>query len=461
MLFTSQTFLFLFLPILILVYYIVPARYIKLKNGLLLVFSLIFYTWGEKLGVLLLLIEIAIAWLIGKLIFKFRNWEKLFLTVGITSILLFLVYFKYAGFITTNLAKIFGNRIWEIALPIGISFFSFQIISYMIDCYNGKVNNAGSLLNVALYVSMFPQLIAGPIVRYVDIEDQLRVRNHNLNNFNDGICRFLIGLSKKVLIANQLAYVHEYACSGMDKYSVMALWLGSIAYTLQIYFDFSGYSDMAIGLGKIFGFDYPVNFDDPYIAGSVTEFWKRWHMTLSGWFRDYVYIPLGGNRHGMFVTLRNMFIVWLLTGIWHGANWNFIVWGLLYFTFLALERVFPLTKINNVISHIYTLLVVNFCWVIFSIEDLSDVWIYIKGMIGCNQLTLWDDASYFILREWWITFLLAILYCIPTVRQFLRRIEKKNIVMRSVFVGVKMVMVIITFAYVVKGSYNPFIYFNF
>ena len=466
MLFTQESFLFLFLPLLIAIYYLLSSIDVRVKNIILLLFSLLFYGWGKSEYIVLLLAEIIIAWIISARISKIseeKEKSKLVLIIGIASVLGVLIYFKYADFLILNVNAITKSEIslTNNELPLGISFFSFQVISFMIDCYRGDVKKKASFMDVALYVAMFPQLVAGPIVRYTDIEKQLHDRTVTLDNLWAGIRRFSIGFAKKVIIANQMAFIAQYAMDGVSKYASMTLWLGSIAYTLQIYFDFSGYSDMAIGLGKIFGFDFPENFNDPYTASTVTDFWRRWHMSLSGWFRDYVYIPLGGSRKGNVVTIRNLFIVWALTGIWHGANWTFVLWGLLYFVFLAIEKWLKLTKIDNILSHIYTLFVVNILWIIFNSTSVNSAWTYIRNMFDIFNKGLVDYSTIFIIRQWWLTYILAVVMCLPKLRLAIIRRTNDSSVARIIFNAVECGVVIVTFSYVIKGSYNPFIYFNF
>lgn len=465
MLFTSETFLFLFLPGLLLVYFLVPDKKINLKNIVLLLFSVLFYTWGEQLLIIILFIEILIGWMVGKIlcsqIVKMRKVVFLSAVLSIIGILFYYKYFNFAGSIFSDILGI----AWEekdIRMPLGISFFSFQVLSYVIDCYRKNNDKPGSFLEVALYVSMFPQLVAGPIVRYSDIADQLRFRQSSKNGIIDGMSRFSIGLMKKVLLANQLAYVAQICFDNYNTFSSVSLWLGSIAYTLQILFDFSGYSDMAIGLGNCFGFKYPENFNMPYTATSLTDFWRRWHMTLSQWFRDYVYIPLGGNRCSIGKNIRNLFVVWLLTGLWHGANWTFVFWGLSYFVLLMVERSLKLTQKKGIIMRLYILLAINLLWVVFNSESLKQAWIYIARMFGGYHSHLWDDTTFFILREWWLIFTFALLAAssiVPILSKKLKQTGNKLVI--GMIAIVNAVGVFVTITYVIKGSYNPFIYFNF
>lgn len=344
MVFSSAEFLFLFLPLVFIFYYFPLATGRKWKNAVLLVFSIGFYAWGEPFFVFLMLFSIFINWLVGLQIGKATDKKKKWLTVAVAFDVLLLGIFKYASFFSRNLALLTGNDrlIVQIALPIGISFFTFQLMSYLFDVYYGRSAPQKNPWNLALYISLFPQLIAGPIVRYRQIEHEISDRQESFSDFTEGMRRFIYGLGKKVLLANFLAQIADNIFDYLQHPSVMTAWLGAIAYTLQIYFDFSGYSDMAIGLGRMFGFHFLENFNYPYTANSVTDFWRRWHISLSAWFRDYVYIPLGGNRAHQF---RNLFVVWLLTGIWHGANWTFVLWGLIYFAVLWAEKTTDFAKL--------------------------------------------------------------------------------------------------------------------
>ena len=363
---------------------------------------------------------------------------------------------------------------WNVSLPIGISFFTFQALSYIVDVYRG-VTKPENPFYVGLYISFFPQLIAGPIIQYNTIADQIRNRKSDFNKISLGICRFTIGLGKKVLLSNVFAAVADdifgWSTIGIDNYAVPALlaWLGSITYTLQIYYDFSGYSDMAIGLGLIFGFKFNENFNYPYIADSVGDFWKRWHISLTDWFHDYVYYPLGGSRvKNKDFMVRNMFIVWLLTGIWHGANWNFLFWGLMYFVILLAERFFDIpSKVQNkFIKHLYTLLIVNALWVIFRADDLYQAGIMLLNMTGLNRNGIFSSAALMLLRENWFFYLMGILFCLPVARDFNERLfnGQHSGVMKawSALYPVLMTLIfIISVSYLASGTYNPFIYFNF
>lgn len=390
MLFSSIVFLFTFLPVILILYYLVPRR---LKNAVLLLCSLVFYAWGEPVYIFLMIFSIIFNYISGLDIarnLKNRRAARGSLIFNLIVNLGILGFFKYEGFLLDSLNRVLPVDIpyRELALPIGISFYTFQILSYIIDVYRQNVKAQKNFMDFALYVTMFPQLIAGPIVRYSDIEKQLHSRQESFRKFGDGAMFFIRGLAKKVLLANTIGMVFtEVTSLDPGKMSVLSAWLGCAAYTFQIYFDFSGYSDMAIGLGKMFGFEFLKNFDYPYISRSITEFWRRWHISLSTFFRDYVYIPLGGNRKGPVRTIINLFVVWFLTGMWHGASWNYILWGLYFFVFLVIEKNWLLKKFQHIphfVSHIYALVVIYFGWVLFKFEDLAGVGITLKGMLGLN-----------------------------------------------------------------------------
>lgn len=394
MLFSSLTFLFGFLPILLILYFIIKNR--KYKNVVLLIFSLLFYAWGEPKYILLMLLTILIVYIFGILIDKFDRekkltLKKLSLILCIILVLGSLIFFKYSNFLIENINSIFNTKInlINVIMPIGISFYTFQILSYIIDLYNKKIKLQKNYFSLALYVSLFPQLIAGPIVRYETVEEEIDNRKETKEDVIAGTKRFIIGLSKKVIIANQMALLADLIFNKHNgSYGTSIIWLGTLAYTLQIYFDFSGYSDMAIGLGRIFGFHFLENFDYPYISKSVTEFWRRWHISLSTWFRDYVYIPLGGNRVNKFKWIRNIILVWLLTGLWHGAAWNFIIWGIYYGLLLLFEKLFLnklLNKLPSIINWLYTFIIVMIGWMIFRSNSLNELLLFIKTMFSYKQ----------------------------------------------------------------------------
>jgi len=474
MLFSSTTFLFLFLPVVFLLYYIIPRF---LKNTFLMVASLFFYAWGEPVFLLIMLLSIALNYIFALLIDSNRDKKstvKWILVVTVISNLLILVIFKYLNFITDNINSLFNLNIDipQITLPLGISFYTFQGLSYVIDVYrkDGKVQK--NPLNIALYISLFPQLIAGPIVRYQTVADQITKRKESIFKISEGIKRFISGLAKKMLLANNCGWVADqiFAIPSTDL-SVGQAWIGIIAYSLQIYFDFSGYSDMAIGLGKMFGFEFLENFNFPYISRSVTEFWRRWHISLSSWFRDYLYFPLGGSRTTKFKTYRNLFIVWLATGIWHGAAWNFIAWGVYYALFLMVEKAFLLNflrKIPKVFQHVYTLLIVIVGWVFFRSETFNYGFNYIESMFGFNGNKLWNADASFYLSQYGVILLFAILFSTPVVsfvKGKIKNYNKSNIIKfigRDIFTPLFYIMLFyITIVSLVSSTFNPFIYFRF
>lgn len=466
MLFSSIPFLYCFLPATILLYLIAPK---KAKNTVLLLASLVFYAWGEKKLVLLFALTILLGWIFGFLIAQTRGtvWSKIFLAVSVLTDLGLLCYFKYADFLIANINGIFRTDLplLRIALPIGISFYTFQILSYTIDVYRGSVPTQKSLIDFAAYVSLFPQLIAGPIVRYADVAQQLGSREHSLEGVAAGVSRFLIGLGKKVLIANVVGEVcTQFRQSG--DVSVLFYWLYAVCFMLQIYFDFSGYSDMAIGLGKMFGFTFMENFNYPYMADSITDFWRRWHISLGSWFRDYVYIPLGGNRKGPARLLLNIFIVWALTGLWHGAAWNFILWGLFYAVLLTVEK-FGLLKIlqkHRIAAHIYVLLAVLLGFVLFNADSLAQTAGDIAGLFAFGRLPLFSTEALYCLRSYGVVILLGIVGSTPLAKTVVRRISAKpageKVVLFLEPVLMAALLLVVT-AYLVDGSFNPFLYFRF
>ncbi|MBQ6774528.1 MAG: MBOAT family protein [Synergistaceae bacterium] len=444
MVFSSGVFLFAFLPCLLILYYCVKA--LSVRNYILLAASLLFYAWGEPLFIFIMSAAIVINWLIALLM---TSHKKLWLIIAVCLDLSLLGVFKYASFIAANL-----GRELNIALPIGISFFTFQMMSYIFDVYYGKSKAQKNLLYVALYISFFPQLIAGPIVRYNRIEGEISERNENFNNFPDGVRRFIYGLGKKVLLANFLAVIADNIFTYIINPSVMMSWLGAIAYTLQIYFDFSGYSDMAIGLGLMFGFHFEENFNYPYIASSVTDFWHRWHISLSTWFRDYVYIPLGGSRVSKARHILNIFTVWLLTGIWHGANWTFILWGLIYFIVLLIEKETRIIAHMKIFSHVWTLLIIILAWVIFRSESVSQGINYISGMFGMNSNAFYDGGFIFYIKGSWIVLIAALIGCLPFMGKMIARVKWLEVSWLALVLAISLCEII-------SSSYNPFIYFNF
>ncbi len=470
MLFSSIPFLYYFLPAVFILYFIAPN---KLKNAVLLLSSLVFYAWGEPKYVFLMLASITSGYIFGLLIEKSRSDRKkakLFLAGSVAISLGLLLYFKYADFFIGNFNAATGLSVplLRLSLPVGISFYTFQLISYAADVYRGLPAQRNPI-SFGAYIAMFPQLIAGPIVKYVDIEAQLRERTFDAAKAGSGIFRFLTGLFKKAVIANIAGELATKFLDGnLSTVSVLGAWIGIFSYALQIYFDFSAYSDMAIGLGKMFGFDYMENFNYPYIADSVNDFWKRWHISLTTFFREYLYIPLGGNRKHQ---VLNLLIVWAFTGLWHGASWNFILWGLYYYVLIVLEKLFLgnlLEKIPKVFSHIYTLFVVLIGWVFFYFDDLSKLRTFFKVMFGANGNLLSSPADLTILKNHILFFIFAIIACMPVARLIKEKVEKfanKNfmsslindysVVIASVF------LLILDTAAVVGSTYNPFLYFRF
>jgi alginate O-acetyltransferase complex protein AlgI len=442
--------------VVVLVYFLLPR---VLRNGFLLLASLFFYAWGEPRYVLLMAATITVFYALGIAIEKSEGGlKKLWLTLAVGSGLAALAVFKYADFALENLNALTGMSIplLKLALPIGISFYTFQSISYAVDVYRGDTKAQRNIVDFGAYVALFPQLIAGPIVRYVDIARELENRKESREDVADGLVHFLIGLGKKVLIANPLGELCSIFRASGEK-SVLFYWLYAIAFALHIYFDFSGYSDMAVGLGRVFGFRFPRNFDYPYISKSITEFWRRWHMTLGGWFRDYVYIPLGGNRVSKSRWVVNILVVWMLTGLWHGAAWNFVLWGLLFAAFLMLEKWLPVHKLPSVLRHGYVLLVVIISFVIFNAESLFQAWGDISGMFGGQAVPLLTAESVYYLRSYGLLLAVAAVGATPAVRNLAARLERIGILRLAVAAA----LLLVCTAYLVDGSFNPFLYFRF
>ncbi len=468
MVFSSIVFLFTFLPITLILYYTSPR---KMKNIVLLLISLIFYAWGEPVYVFLMMFTTVFDYLIGLLINKYRRNKIKSKRIFIFAVLVnlgILGFFKYYGFVIENINSVFSLNIGynQLPLPIGISFYTFQTLSYVIDVYLDKVKVQKSLISFGLYVTMFPQLVAGPIVRYTDIDYQLKHRTHSMNKFGEGVDRFIQGLSKKVLLANNIGMIftsiQQYDASEI---SVLTAWLAIAAYTLQLYFDFSGYSDMAIGLGKMLGFDFIENFNYPYISKSVTEFWRRWHISLGSWFREYVYIPLGGNRCSTIFQLRNLCIVWFLTGLWHGADWNFILWGLYYGLILIIEKFLLkdiLERMPSLIQHIYTMVLVMIGWTFFGIESIQKSLEYIKVMFFLNGNKIIDSTFIYYLHTNLILLIILILCSTPIVNKVFKKIIKNGRMEGvTLAVTVQFVLLFLSIAYLVNETYNPFLYFRF
>ena len=463
MLFNSISFLYYFLPVVLIIYFLVPK---KCKNIVLLISSILFYFYGEPKYVFLMLLEILIAYFGALLIDKYKS-KGIFIVVLSIHIGL-LGIFKYTDFVIENLNGIFKSNIsfFNIALPIGISFYTFQIISYIVDVYTGKVKVQKNLLKLATYVSLFPQLIAGPIVRYETIESELSNRKHSFENFSYGVRRFIIGLAKKVLIANMLGELCNVFVGIPDK-SVLFYWMFAIGYMLQVYFDFSAYSDMAIGLGRIFGFHFLENFNYPYISKSITEFWRRWHISLGSWFRDYVYIPLGGSRKGKLVLVRNLLIVWALTGIWHGASWNFVIWGLLFGIVLIVEKLWLLKyieKLPTILKKIYVLFIVMVSFIIFNASNMSDAWNNIAGLFGKNCVSLINNVTIYYLKSYLILIVIAIIGATPIFKNLILKLKKNSVINKMINLVEPIFLIILLFivtSYLVDNSYNPFLYFRF
>ncbi len=471
MVFSSLTFLFIFLPICLLIYYISPR---KIRNLVLFIFSLMFYSWGEPKYILLMIFSTLFNYIIGLLIYKKRQEgqygkSKNYLIFSVIVNLGILGFFKYSNFLITNINSILGRNIdlLNIKLPIGISFYTFQIMSYVIDVYRDQVEAQRSIVDFGTYVTLFPQLVAGPIVRYSDVAYELENRVEDLDKFSYGVRRFILGLSKKVLIANNMGLLfNELVAMGTNNLTVAAAWLGAIAFTFQIYFDFSGYSDMAIGLGSMFGFRFLENFDNPYISTSITEFWRRWHISLGTWFKEYVYIPLGGSKEGRPKLLRNLFIVWFLTGLWHGASWNFIIWGLYFGVILVVEKFFLLKlleKLPKFISHIYALFFIVVGWVIFSFENIFEGFKFFQAMFGSNGLGLIDSQTIYILKSNLVVLILAAILSLD-IKGLIRRLADKyrNNKGLAALANIALVaMFIVSICFLVGDSYNPFLYFRF
>lgn len=466
MVFSSTIFLCVYLPLVLLGYYICPK---KGRNLFLLIASLVFYAWGEPKYVFLMIFSILVNYIFGRLMDKNRENKKrlkLMLVLSVVIDLGLLSVFKYTDFIITNVNAIFGSSfdLLNIALPIGISFYTFQAMSYTIDVYRNDVRVQKNLIDFGMYITMFPQLIAGPIVRYADVQDQLAERSVTTADFSEGVMRFVVGLGKKVLLANQMGAVwSEIYALGGDVSALMA-WTGAIAYTFQIYFDFSGYSDMAIGLGRMFGFKFPENFRYPYQSVSITDFWRRWHITLSTWFKEYLYIPLGGNRCGLARQALNLLIVWSLTGFWHGAGWNFVMWGLYYFVILFIEKLFllkALDKLPKLFRHVYALLLIVIGWVIFASDDVGVLLPYLGSMFGANGAVGGMDVYTLFTKA-----VLLIICCVASTelpkRLFLSATgamnEKAAFTIKSVMT---IALLALSMILLIGDSYNPFLYFRF
>lgn len=469
MIFSSVLFLFRFLPVFLICYLVFPGR---MKNFILFLGSLVFYAWGEPVYVLLMLFSTLVDYVNGRMIERFRGRReaKRFLTASVIINLFVLCFFKYADFLVETFNAVTGAAVplLNLPLPIGISFYTFQTMSYTIDVYRGEAKVQKSLLDFGVFVTMFPQLIAGPIVKYKDVEERLHSRRADIMAVSHGMKRFCMGMAKKVLLANNVGALWA-EISDMDFAGLSALtaWLGIVAFAFQIYFDFSGYSDMAIGLGEILGFHFPENFNHPYISASVTEFWRRWHISLGSWFREYVYIPLGGNRKGLPRQMVNIFVVWMLTGIWHGAGWNFLLWGLWFALFLALEKLFlgkVLKKLGRAVGILYDSLVVLVGWVFFSLETPGQIAGFLNAMAGRGGLT--DRQGLFLGREYLVLLAIAAVAATPLFGKTASCLEhsKTGVGMVLYRLGEKVIpvlLLILSIAGIVDASYNPFLYFRF
>lgn len=468
MVFSSLEFLFFYLPAVLLIYFLIPAKFLAVRNFALLVVSLLFYGWSEPAYIGIMLLSIAVDYTCGKLVAKHRQTApkkaKAALISSIVINLSILAFFKYADFIIKNLSLIpvFSNlKPLDVALPVGISFYTFQTMSYTLDVYLGEAQVQKNITTFGSYVTMFPQLIAGPIVRYRDVDNALRKRSHTLQNAASGIRRFVCGLAKKVLLANTAGVFYQSFAQGVENTpSILGAWMGVVFFAFQIYFDFSGYSDMAIGLGRIMGFEFPENFNYPYIAKSITDFWRRWHITLSTWFREYVYIPLGGNRRGKARTFINLIIVWFLTGLWHGASWNFVLWGLYFAVILIIEKAFLgklLDKLPRFISHIYAIVLILFGWFIFIWCDLQDPSSYLSAMFTSQFVS--SIAIYDLVRG---LLFLGLLIIASTKLPYSAYCKLKDKAFFEIVLSIALPLVILLCtAYLVDSSYNPFLYFRF
>lgn len=459
MVFSSISFIYYFLPLLLIFYFVFPSKY---KNIVLLIFSLLFYFLGEVKYIVILVLSCLINYFLGNLIYK-NKFKKLFLLIGIIYNVFQLLIFKYTDFFIENINNIFGFDFsyMYIVMPIGISFFTFQALGYIIDIYNNKHAPSSNLINFMTYICLFPQLVAGPIVRYSTISHDLDNRVHNVSNFSLGIKRFVIGLSKKVLLANVLGEFIKMLVSD----TLLSSWLKPICFTLQIYFDFSGYSDMAIGLGLMFGFKFLENFNYPLIASSITDFWRRWHISLSSWFKDYIYIPLGGNRVSKIKWIRNIFIVWFLTGFWHGASWNFILWGLYFGVILVIEKMVLKKYLDKtvVFKYFYSIFIIVIGFLIFSSNSTYEIIVSLKNMFFINDLPLYDTETLYFFKSYLIVIVISIVFATPLIKNIINKINNtrfKNII--NIFEPIcYMLLLVLCTAFLIDESFNPFLYFRF
>ncbi|WP_026883786.1 MBOAT family O-acyltransferase [Clostridium akagii] len=474
MLFSSIVFIFYFLPVLLLLYY-VSSFSRRLQNVILLIASLLFYAWGETKFLGIMVISIIINYIFALVISKYMENKiksKVLLAINCTFNLGMLFVFKYMVFVLTNVNEASGAHftIPSLALPVGISFFTFKSMSYIFDVYKKKIEVQKNPFNVGLYVAFFPEILSGPISRYSVVGEQLTSRVHTWEKFSAGCCRFITGLGKKVLITNTMGIVADRIFtmnSNGTTVPIALAWLGSISYTLQIFFDFASYSDMAIGLGLMLGFKIDENFNYPYISKSITEFWRRWHISLSSWFRDYVYFPLGGSRvANKDKLIRNLFVVWVLTGVWHGANWTFIMWGFLNFVFIAIEKVisFDDLKIKNTFKHLYALIVINLGWVLFRSKDLIVAGKFMASMFGLTHNGFWSSYIFMFLKEYFVFFVAAIILCTPIAKKVNKLVVNKAPgykIIEALYPLTVIGLFLISISYIIKGTYNPFIYFKF
>lgn len=476
MVFSSVSFLFYFLPVIFILYFLAPR---KRRNLVLFLGSLFFYAWGEPVYILLMLFSILANYTLGRLMERAaireewakrtdRKWERQILVLAVVINIGLLVFFKYTNFFLENISHITGISLGQmkLPLPLGISFYTFQALSYVIDLYRRQVDVQKSLISFGTYVALFPQLIAGPIVRIKTVAGELQERTESVDLFSQGVRRFVIGMGKKVLLANNIGLIFTQI-SSMDPahLPVLTAWIGALSYTFQIYFDFSGYSDMAIGLGRMFGFHFLENFEYPYMAKSITEFWRRWHISLSTWFKEYVYIPLGGNRKGFGKQIRNILIVWLLTGFWHGANWNFVIWGLYFGLLLILEKLFLgawLARWPSILSHCYTMLLVVISWVIFSFDSMAKGLVFLQAMFCGNGAGLWDETSLYLLSTNGLMLLILALGSTDLPKRAADRLLKRE-GLGAVLAGNAglFLLFLLCIAYLVTSTYNPFLYFRF
>lgn len=468
MVFSSVVFLYIFLPIMLLIYFIVPKKF---KNAVMILASLIFFAWGEIRYIFIMLILAVMDFWCGNNINKNegnKKVQKIYLAIDVGVNLLILFFFKYADFIISNINGITGLNIplLNIPLPIGVSFNTFQSLSYIIDVYKGAVKCEKSFYNYLTYTTLFPQIIAGPIVRYETVDEELETKNISVDNFTRGMKRFILGLGKKVLIANNVgAFWNMIETGSYQELTVVMSWVGIIAFALQIYFDFSGYSDMAIGLANIFGMDFDENFNFPYISKSITEFWRRWHITLGSWFRDYIYIPLGGNRKGFAKQIRNILIVWFLTGAWHGASWNFILWGLYFGVVLIIEKLIllkVLEKIPKIFSHLYSILLILVSWVIFAFEDLAKIGNYLATMFHTNNSLLVNNETLYYTKNYFMIIFIGIILATPIIKKVFEKMENKKNIFTNILTSIIYLSIfLLSTANLVSDTFNPFLYFRF